>query len=99
MRFFPVPSTPFTRFINPDLQRDLKDKIVVGDQDTFTSRERRDIYGNIQLDSMASKVYGGGNEWQWFVIGNRNIREIIGWKADFTYILKVDIPDPTEYSR
>lgn len=98
MRYFAQGSLLFTRAIDPDSTREIKETLPIGDQDDFTSVSQTSILGEQQLDHIASDVFGPGAEWQWYLIANRNARQIMGWRGDFTYILQVDIPDVTEYN-
>lgn len=87
----------FSRNQNPDVYRNLIEERVIPPQDNYTGTVQ-DINEGEQLDNIAVKNFGTGSESYWFVIADRNVREIVGFKADFTYILNLQIPVRKEYN-
>lgn len=95
MRFLQIKSDPFTRVATGSVSQNLKRALVLPIQDTIPSILTYSISGNEQLDMMAMSFYG--THYKWYALASRNVREIVGWKARFNYILSLKVPPATVY--
>jgi hypothetical protein len=78
------------------LTKEIRDVRIIPDQNLYTGRDYK-MADKDQLDNIAVKEFGPGNETSWYFIADRNVEEIVGWKADFTYIDKLKLPVISEY--
>lgn len=90
MRFIGVSEQSYTRLLIRNEEHILKDI-----RPTFRTKVLSPIpyaiRGNEQLDLIAVRVRGPGNEYRWFEIADVNADRVIGWKGDFTYIRELNI--------
>lgn len=97
MRFLHVSVDRYERAAVADEFNDLKQKLIIPFQDNFAGT-LVNLAGTQNLDDMAQAIYGPGSEPRWYVIANRNVREIVGWKCDFdNRIRQLFIPNETAY--
>lgn len=96
MRYFKVPEMTYQRPAENFIPKELKVVYTVPLQEFVVAKKYPNI-SELQLDKIATTLYGSGRENQWYKIANRNIREIIGWKADSSKIAEYMIPNPNAY--
>lgn len=96
MRYFRIPEIQFQRRVDGDITRGIKDQMFVIQQELVNSSPYPNQEG-MQLDRLATTVYGEGNEKNWYKIANRNIKQIVGWKLDSEKIKEYRIPPKNSY--
>lgn len=97
MRYNRVGTDVFSRQSVQGEDRKLKQILPITDQDNVPVAKTYYRQGNEQLDLIATKAFGPGNEDEWYKIANRNVREIVAWFGDFTYITDLPVPDQNSY--
>lgn len=60
---------------------------------TYPKRANVILAENTQLDALAVRFAGGNSESSWYFIADQNAAMIVAYKADFSKINSLDIPE------
>lgn len=94
MRYSKINSSQFSRFGET---KTIKDIFKFPNPLVTTSSFSVPTIDKMQLDKMAAELFGANQENLWWLIAAKNVNPILGWKADFSKINSLDIPNKREY--